>query len=1001
MKELLQLAEDELGLSFGEPVEASEPENRYDGQQLTEKLKALLPEGERDPVCGQESDGKDGLFGVWNFERPLLKLASRRSVYAFAAQGADDAEWAGREEGEPLTVATAVEEARAEAAGGAERVPAVPGELTYPLTLELENFAGEAWDPSAEPVQLRVWFEPREELPDEGTITLDQAGESWTFTIQVPAAATKVHLEAEGFFLDAELEPPEALDHQKAALASLLPHRWRNVVLRRKSDMSLTAVEEAVRARFEHLADLQPYYRNLAWWAPGDAPAEGQPREVAVCGEGASLFGSDGLLPDAEGALDYVHPITGAWVLNTLLVAKKARLISSWDPYQGDGTSDEPVHFGWLAGEADPEALPYGADIKALAVLRSYAVGEAAPLVTFLIEREGVDPIEVGPMRAENGVVVAPAALAGWGGPWTLKIKGHEGASSEAPLPNQVTIARPEMGTVGPPERLKDGRYRWQIPFTAHAPERLEAWVTFRTAAVPVGEASEPSWEEACLAVPVQATRVVKEGGYDSRGLKFDATGEILTGARSSGTRLPDPRGSSRTDFFVASEFFGGAVKAKQVSYKLIKLLNHVRIKYARGLKVLSVAPDGLSAVVRDYGQATDEVAQALLDKASEALSALQGGAEAARWEGCEVAARADKKGVEARVPAPVTDGPGTLVAELDPAGALRALHAEALDALGDGEVLAVSFGLFAPNGGWFGEDYDEEVGRAVVPKDRAELDSASGGEIAGAWTDGPCAHLIKVSFGAFTFELGPSAVLVSVELCGGTYEDWKAAKPKLSIGGGDKGIVQKLKNDAGQGRDRAVSALLVASFPYSQLGGEKTFEAKTTAGKVVFAEIETTVPAAQERRDTTPRLEEAEVLAQGDTPGFIVAACQAPFVPPGKGVKVRVLKDGAEVEALAEAAEFTVANMGYNKSTKKSFKIDGSGCPDGNGRVEARFDRTTFAEHFPADGAQDFEVEFYRPDNWGAPSLQPAKTAQPETLEPEPLQSPDGADLGEKMQTE
>ncbi|MBL4846664.1 MAG: hypothetical protein JKY65_14170, partial [Planctomycetes bacterium] len=997
-KELV--GEESLGgeIALGESEE--EQANLLKAETLGELLKPLLPDDEQ-----QAADHEEGFLSRWHYEPILRELFNHPSVLSFANSANDDVEWEDWAAPDPLSVEDASERVAAKLAtpsetgaqtgadpeAGAETgaetgAPLAPhpydGDLTYPLTLQVENFAPESWKPSAaEPFHLEVSFKP-DWLRQRGALALDSSAEEWTFTIQVPAAATKIVLEPRdgSFRIDTIIDLPEPLEVQKKALTALLPRRWRGVKLTRTPEYALETVKATVAPRFNDIDALAPYLEPIAWWNSGKEGEDARPREVAVLGaEGqeTSLFTAEGLPP--EGKLDFLNPIAGLWLLNTLVVGGRAAFVGPDElaKVDADGGAGKLLDWGLIPPSGvSLEAASVGQLVHALVVTDDYASGREVVLEAK--PSGGGDSAELGTFLTRAGVVSVPLALSGWG-KWTLEIKGEQG-QSRAALPLEVTIATPTLGAVADPKRKpKQSVYSWILPFSSHAPGELQVWIGLRTAAIEIGSDAPPaSWEEQALRIPALATLLPEEPSEDARGIKWSSGGDLVLGARRGKGDVSLPSAGYKTNRFKVSEFFNATVGASQVSLRAIQLLNTIRLAYKKSLRIVAVEDEGWKILSGDSSARNSETAyQKLLKVGKEVLTELQSGPESAAWENCQVEGDPNRKSIAISATPPPRTAGGSLELLFDPSLALAELVETKGESIQPGHCLGVSFGLVAPQSGWGDPTLadEEKIGEIVFP---AKASEAGNDEAIVAWTPDPIAHLVNVSFGALSATVHGDWLTLSAPLQGGTLPDWRRAKPRIALGGTvlKSAIVATDASQTGSaGAETGAVGEVSAKIKLSKIGGQATFSAKTLISPATFHGVETTVGAPELSLDSTPRLEEAEVLPHDKDPGRVVVRCKAPYLPAGKGLKLKVSKAGAEIKELGLAATFHVANKGTGGALK------GSGCRDDDWDVIAQLTLEELRDHF--EDGETIDFEFYRPSGWEEPTLSPITASTPMPAEP------------------
>lgn len=943
VQKILELAQSELGVELDLlELEAEEDEADFYGiGELEEKLQPLLPEAAREPLGSEEADNR-GLFKRWNYEKALAGLMRNRSDLSFAdPEGiADDGTFTHGLT--PLPPKLNVQEAN-------DQTEHLDCGLTYPLALHLDNLAeGGDWPEAA--TRLELSFSPDGQGFHSAAVELEPGFGSVSEKVQAPAAATEVLVSAsDGYLEPVLLEEEDALEVQKEALAALIPYRWRQVVLRHKNGWSERAFSESLGRRFNDLELLAPIYRKTVWWEPGLQDEETPHGEVAVFGE-ESVFGD--VLPKDGESIDHVHPVTGTWLLNSLLLAKKLRLTEHFEPAKGDEDPNAPIHWGVVCRHP-LDQVPLGSEFTIVVV--TGGTSSWTPF-HFVAEKEG-SRIPIGHAITKRGIAVKSFTCTLWGGPWTIKIEGHEEASSKVQIPNEITTVFPQLGSVGMPVQQANGRWNWEVPFNQRCPDRMEGWITLWTTRVGIPEPTDdgdasadddhprPIESESELLIPIVAVKKTAAPVKSSNKLVVDERG-FITGPENV-LKCPVPGATdskfSTSDFRVEGKLF--------VNLELVKFLNEVRLG-AISTRVAGVDSDGCQLTIQSWSSATDQAQQQkLLDSAQKVQD---------KWkaDGKEVSYKDLGKNdagvyqVQLSIaPPPEVEGSGIMTVDFDPAEALNELLQE-LHPIKPDEFIPVRFGMVLPSGGWQGDVYytdPEDMNSGCVC--HADPRQGCDDKFLAAVAPTACVVLSGVKFRHSRAEEGKSKLTVSVDLHGGTAAEWRAAKPRFSYLGKTGGTVVT----AADGEGSAVEARLEVSVKLDDLPtSEVEFEAKVTAEKVRFNGNEVTVAALKIPYDAKPRLDSIEVDWESH-PHAVVIRAKAHGLPADKGFKLRVTGK----DALGDKAVFTAAN--YTTRGGKKTAIAGSGCRDAQGYLQAELPKEEVWKAF-AEPDATWSLEFYRP---------------------------------------
>lgn len=838
---LLGALRDRLGLpdDFVATVPVKDADDLYTTQELTLLLGPRLPAADRARLPGGELLAREGAEGV-------LDLMHRGAPLAFGGPPDDHVKWDG---------------------GGGKPVDPHPGvrgdhaacgaDLTYPVTFVVKNWLGRL-DAAKQKVGFKVSFEP-EGLP-AGTARITQAHRTvpakaeaarppaneteaarerreqreerrrrweekeaagtWTVVVQVPARATRVHLEPlDDVLLDLQ-QVGEEDEHEltRTSARTLLPYRWRNVVLRGPSAWGAGTICKTLLAR-RYLGktheELRPIARALGWWAPeaGD--------EVALLGDaGASAWGT--VLP-AKGAVDHVHPTTGAWALEALADLGALRVVTDWEV--GASQASQAGQWGWVTLGAKAGQALLGEPVHAVAVTRSLVSGPV---------RLGARGAEAGTtLRVEELIVTryrdgvaAPLLLARRWGTWTLLVDGQEAPADAAwgQLPRTLTVPKPTLSFLEEPARSR-GRYRFTLWFNDHCPKRLEGWVLLSTF---LGGATEPTGagEAAPFCVAVDARPVAPKRSRTAD-VTYDATNQFFTKARAAKIELP--WAGSRLSY---GEWLAAAPRGKfKLSVLLAQLVARIRARYGGALLLSELSADGLGvrlrcwkgkrrvkegrrSVVKEQDTRTPELHAKLV----EAVEGIEGFASM-KDDGEWVAVSVFEPGPDA----------GLLAFDLDPQDAFQRLLDETT--VGADQRLHVTFGVAFPSGGRHVEAL--EPGRSVVEVTSSQVHEACRGEWLSAWAEEASTRLAQPRIEPLTAKVvkvkAKELVEVQAKLVGGTFAEWHAARPQLFFvdgAGKQKKIGQMLPS----------KHLLSGQVALRDLGGHKaTFVARTTTGETQF----------------------------------------------------------------------------------------------------------------------------------------------------------------------
>jgi hypothetical protein len=823
--------------------------------------------------------------------------------------------------------------------------------LTYPLVLEITNHEG-LLDPSAQDVRFKVTFDPKD-LP-EGEVKITDAGESWTVTLQVPAAARRIFLHSEGdLLLETQvIDLEQGKEFHKRGIESLVGHRWRNACVRHVSGWSFEAMEASLEA---HKHSVEPTaYGPLAWWALGTDPSAATPpreqpwREVPILGnddQEASIFGADGLLPDATGLVDNLHPVTGAWLLNVLAELGKISIVEQFTPFAGSGECDplEAVHWGWATSKADPLVL--GDSVTAMALTRGFPNGTAGTpsgCAALTAKDANGRTLPVGTLPYADGVAATDLAMPVWG-TWTLELEG--GTGDGGPLPKSVEVAKPALKGSHDPESKK-GVVTWPIEFSDHQPSSLQGWVLFKHWTCDRDAEPEGDGTVSSFALDVEATPAGCKDPYCK--LSLAESGQFVTGASTEDDPIPDADCVNKFKHYKKALADGQAFK---VSVDLARIVQKIRADFGARQKkakrkgyvnLRNLAADGMSIEVHCYYDNHTAKDFANLKAA--------GAAHAAHCEDV------GDDGVKITVDPP--GGAGVSRISFSPAKALQRL----LEATppGEGQVLRVAYGFVAPNGGRaaalggaLSDTFDPTRGEAsddadeVVEVDMQAVRSTCGDDgLIEVWSL-PLVALSELKFtGEVVKEVKSTSITLKASFSeGATSGDFASARPRFVWT--DAAGKQREFGKPVTGTTTLSGTLNLESL--AKLSGKHvTIQATLTADTIIFAGQEASVPPLDIELPTRPHFENLEIKFDddADVPCVEIVA-ESCCCGTNRALGLKVYKNDEETP-LETSCRFKKPYATYR------------GFTDSRGKVVATITRKVFDRQFaPGDCAK---FEFYRP---------------------------------------
>ncbi len=675
--------------------------------------------------------------------------------------------------------------------------------FTYPLKLSLKNvhdYKGGTGGPSTLSVSFTRNTGP---IGKSGTIQISDF-RNLDFVIQVPAGADTIRLSAEDFFLDPVRLPPDAEANARLELLkTLVPFRWRNVVLEHVNEWRQEGLAALVD-ELKKLGRLDAYLSNvdaeqdrliaagkldrkrpkdealklllrpLTWW--GRKATDDDPHgEVAILGpEGSeeSLFGTAAHQLPADAKIDNLHPVTAAWLADVASRANKVSFRDRWPapPLLRSESNAEPPFCSWIPTTEEPKV---GDLVHAVVIQHGYGSDEQ---VTFKLKSGAAEPLTLARCTSDKGVFGVPILYWFWGS-WELvayDVSGAELKPLQAPT-TQLETKRPEIAvpaiTIKAVQLERDKKkvpgYAASLEVADHCPSSLGGYVYFRTWRVSKGETPEYSRTPQIgrFVIPVVAQKrttaspsvknVVIENGF----------------VRKAKTALTPVTQSFTFGEFSKEGVFEGALADFRVSYALCKRLQELRSKSLK-IRIETVEADGLTLGFRAL---TDNKANYdTLVKALERLPAASAFSSTTDDETRKITLSY----------APPAEEPGELTFEYEAKAALAKILEESELAPGDGLYVKPSF--IAPNGGHY--VHDDGTSHTTELALEVDLDSLrrKSGDVLELHSDLAMGPFKKPGMGALNIRMGATTVVTEIELFG-DLQQWKKAAPKVKLDFGGK----------------------------------------------------------------------------------------------------------------------------------------------------------------------------------------------------------------------
>jgi hypothetical protein len=791
-----------------------------------------------------------------------------------------------------------------------------PGELSYPLTIEIEDFrksmpAGERtltmkFDPDTFPPR-QVKFDPKKGKVD----------------VMVPAGARKIILESADFFLELGSQvttPAEDAAHFKRIASA----RLRKATVEHLNTWSKDGLVKEMLVRFANKeAELEPYAKAVAFWAND---------EEAVLGEDGKeepLFAASagpGQLPE-KTKLAHAHPIIVTWLVGLLLKHGFAKLVADFPPVVGSEAAEKLLYLGWMPSYAPAPKRRVGDVVHAVAV----AAGEIAGSKEIVLQAKlaGADkPFVITKGRYAAGFLHAPVSCPFWGDA-TLELPEQTAEIAETSL----SVLAPSLGDAGAPEKNKQtGIYTWSLQFSANRPSLIHGFVVMKYWIVEAGKVPEGEGTDAPMVIPIEA---MPPKPVESL-LEYDPTGHFIVAAKPT-KKVKDPKVSASFAFSEYQKVFAGG--SFKLSKALAERIEKVRGAYAvaqkkkgitsAGTKIVSLAESGLSARITSSSKDANYFKRFV--EAAEGLAA-----EFTKVEKSET-------DVLLEVAAPLATDAGPVLTTFDPGAAFGKLLAD--NTLGPKEEMHIRFGVIFQNGGRLvrasGAD---SPGAGMVAVDAATL-RGEASEVLEAWAPTATAKLRKPQFGPITKAIGGKTLTLSAELFGAS-ADWLKAKPMIVF-------TDKKGNEVKIGKAKA--NLLTATIDLDDkrvAGANITFKAKVTNAAAVFDGEKISVSEVSFDYDTTPKLGKPAVTF---TTADMEVRCEAHAFPTNRVLEIEVFKVGLAGEENTGLR--TVASFANPYSDVKY-----QGFPNGQGAVLARIGRKALAKK--AAAGDKLKIVVQRPKN-------------------------------------
>ncbi len=476
----------------------------------------------------------------------------------------------------------------------------------YWLKLSLDNpykFSGRA---DNKPIVVRVTFFCSEKKV-EGVLEIADTNKQ-DYTILVPARADRMTLDSDDVsFQEVPLKKPD--DARLELFKALVPLHWRGLQLSHINewtadglDRLLTELNQKEPTRIAHLLnlldqsgphglpELEQALRPLSWWNR-QCTANDQFGEVPAIGgdPSDSLFGTAANQLPPTGAIENIHPVTGAWICDLALRQNIVTARAKWDlaSLERAQTSTTPVFLSFVGVDA---GVAVGQIVPAVLVLEGYGTYEGCSLTLTRTDASGSPPIVFDKLQVREGTATIAPRFSMWG-TWELSAKDQGGTALSPQKTPCLSLSATKPSPAGTLRIFKspvdDSFWAW-APFEDKPPLALEGFLALQYVKTSGGEpAPGATWDYAKVAVPLVALH-----GHEATTTLGGVTIE-------NGFAVKAEKNARISKSFSFADY---AKKAKvktafKVSHALCLRLEQFRTFLDLPLTVQSVSADGLEVV--------------------------------------------------------------------------------------------------------------------------------------------------------------------------------------------------------------------------------------------------------------------------------------------------------------------------------------------------------------------------------------------------------------------
>jgi hypothetical protein len=525
--------------------------------------------------------------------------------------------------------------------------------FTYPVKIKIDSTnlpkpsENDILKASGKAYEFKVQFkkgkgESAEIIDAEKPLTIDDS--SWNatsieLTLQVPADSDAITLiPGEGMVVIQDAQQQDSTDNSLELFSNVAKCRWRNTNIEHINEWSNTGIEKLFNRLkkeqiFEDAFDIGKII-PFAWWKDTQVSdysrlflaKSGGSEPKAHGGNKQSLFGADKNKLPLDAKLHNLHPVTAVWMLRLLAEKQKIQVVTGFDAKAFGKQDNAPFAWGW-ACDTKNNVFKLGDAVHIIIIDDDYSYDQSIKVTVDIVHLVTNARISFGSFSYSSaGVIVVNVTVKFWG-EWVVEInKNRKSPNVLEGLVPTIKIANIEFVThafllgifpqvinkIFQPFKRSDGINQWAIPLKKGTEiPQINGWIKINTAL------NRDPWKIEDEKWAVKAISITTKKGSKGDAVKRDNLNikeEFIIGLSDNGlTKWMKEKRCPFTDTIDFS-FVLQASDNYLVACSLVNSVQTMRTAYKRGLKITSVAPDGLSCVVRDYSNPTEKTNQAIID---------------------------------------------------------------------------------------------------------------------------------------------------------------------------------------------------------------------------------------------------------------------------------------------------------------------------------------------------------------------------------------------------